>query len=85
MNTLSTATFKNEVVILYPNPSTGSFKLNGITDNFNISIYNTLGQMVFSQDNLDVSRSIQSNLSKGVYIINIEVNQKEIFKKLIIN
>ena len=85
MNTLSTATFKNEVVILYPNPSTGSFKLNGITDNFNISIYNTLGQMVFSQDNLDVSRSIQSNLSKGVYIINIEVNQKKVFKKLIIN
>ena len=83
LETLSTADISNRQVSIYPNPVESNLYLkNNDYQNFNIEIYNMLGQQVLtskisSEKALDVS-----NLNKGVYVINIpELNLKQQFVK----
>lgn len=82
--------FASSTAMLYPNPTTGI--LNFTTDifrntAFSIQIYNTLGQLVVSKQNMtqnDTSIDV-GNLVGGNYFIVFSNNEKTITKTIIVN
>jgi len=75
-------------LILSPNPSTGTFKLNWqLNDQVTIKIYDSLGKLVFYEKNRDLSRNseIELEVSQGLYFLKVNSLNQEITKKLIIN
>lgn len=86
---------KNEVfgdVLVYPNPSNGIYtiEMKGVLTNKNIifNVYNVMGQIVYKDetkvhDNF-ISKQINlSNLTQGVYFINIIQDNKSLTAKVI--
>ena len=86
----------NEQWTIFPNPSNGIFKLqmnpqhSGSVDNYQISIFNLVGEKVYSIVNtkmvtqnslLSVDLSAQS---KGVYFLQIIYENKSVVNKKII-
>lgn len=81
-------------VLIYPNPSNGKFNLelsgSDFKDELEISIYSPLGQIVFSAAEIvghdHLSKTIDlSELSPGVYFLEIQSGLKSVKKKLIIS
>ncbi len=70
---------------LFPNPSNGDFKLQfSNTYEREITLYNTLGNKIKAIKTRQKNLSF-NNLSKGFYILNIRINNKEKTIKVIIN
>lgn len=71
---------------IYPNPANGNTIYIKTTNNTDVNIYNVLGKMVKSieitaqKNNIDIS-----NLSKGIYIVKMTVDNISMTKKLIKN
>ena len=75
-------------LILSPNPSTGTFKLNWqLNDQVTIKIYDSLGKLVLYEKNRDLSRNseIELEVQQGLYFLKVNTINQEITKKLIIN
>ncbi len=73
----------SEFVTIFPNPTNDFLMIDGIENSVNISIYNLLGAEVIAEsytDKIDVSE-----LSKGVYIINISNGVSQTNRKFIKN
>ena len=76
-------------VNLYPNPNNGEFHMGiqGI-ETANITILNSLGSVVYSQNNLTIDNSMihmdLSNEAEGIYMLVVENNNVRIIKKIII-
>ncbi len=88
-STLSTIknTLLNNIKV-YPNPNKGKFQINtlGINDNFNIELYNVLGQKLYFESGLKNKDFINiQDLSKGIYTIKIITEKGDVSKKIIIN
>jgi hypothetical protein len=76
----------NDAFTIYPNPSKGKFTISLNHDKkYDVSVYNTLGQLVFSQHITDMNNDIDlSKFTKGNYTIHLR-NEADIFiEKLII-
>ena len=76
----------NDAFTIYPNPSKGKFTISLNHDKkYDVSVYNTLGQLVFSQHITDMNNDIDlSQFTKGNYTIHLR-NEADIFiEKLII-
>jgi surface protein len=83
-NGLSTEDYLNsESITIFPNPTNDFLMINGIENSVNISIYNLLGAKVIAKSNTD--KIDVSELSKGVYIINISDGVSQTNKKFIKN
>ena len=81
----------NGTLSIYPNPNTGVFNvdlINVMDGKYTISVDNLLGQEVYSETRNVINTSTNivnlSNLTKGVYMINIENNDTSINRKIII-
>lgn len=74
---------KIEAIRMYPNPTTGSISLLG-APHARVSIYNSIGTMVNSIEDLTSNSLNLSSLSKGVYLIKIEKSDKTVIQKKII-
>ena len=62
----------NKKISLYPNPTVGYIKLNGLTKESNISIYNLLGSKIIEKT-IQLNEEIDvQNLTKGIYFLKIE-------------
>lgn len=74
--------------ILYPNPTKNQFEIRNLYGNqFKISIYTNLGQIIQVIDTVDLNNKLTLNdLQNGVYFIHIEnkESKEKIIKKLII-
>jgi len=74
-------------VLIYPNPSKGRFTIKwSHTDKTNISIYNIMGQQVYTKrniENLSANFDLQ-DFSSGVYMIKISSQNKQGTRRLII-
>jgi hypothetical protein len=69
-------------VSIYPNPSTGKFTINATG---NISIYNLLGEKIFSQKLISEQNEIDlSSHPKGVYFAQIATEGRTVTKKIVI-
>ncbi len=74
-------------LILSPNPSTGTFKLNWkLNKQVTIKIYDPLGKLVFYEKNRDLSQNpeIELKVPKGLYFLKVNTANREITKKLIV-
>ncbi|MBA2612113.1 MAG: choice-of-anchor B family protein [Bacteroidetes bacterium] len=83
---IQTSIFNNESLLVYPNPAQNqvTVELQGYT--FNYVLYNALGSQLISAKNNDGKALIDlGKLSKGIYIIEIEVGKDKLRKKLIID
>jgi hypothetical protein len=75
---------KDKHLLLFPNPSDGSFYLK-TDDKSNIGlvkIYNALGAKVYEKEYVDASIHL-SHLAKGVYTLEAWVDQKPVYRRLI--
>jgi hypothetical protein len=77
---------------VYPNPNKGVFRVNFVAntvDNVEVSLFNTLGQKVYTQSypgfsgffNNDIN---ESNLSSGVYFLKVLVGKKTYTEKVLV-
>lgn len=82
----------NEIIIheslvsIYPNPTNNIVNINANEIN-SITIYNTLGEIIFSENKINTNE-LQINTSqwsKGIYSIQVNTKVKLINKKLIVN
>lgn len=73
-------------ISIFPNPSSGKININSATLVEKLTIHSSLGQLVFSQypDSANFEVDL-SQLSKGVYYINVNTRKSIITKKIIIN
>lgn len=83
---LAVSTFDKSKFNLYPNPTKNILNLNSDSIIENVTIYNTLGQLVLRQDfsTNEVSISLQ-HLNKGVYIVTAKVGNELLRKQFIKN
>lgn len=71
VSTLSTSSFDKNIIAIYPNPSNGLFKISVVNES-EVKIYNYLGELVFKRNlNSGVSNMNISDLSSGIYILNV--------------
>ncbi len=69
-----------ESISIYPNPTTGSVKLQLDFELINVTLYNELGQLLLEQKNSEIDLS---HLNSGVYIIKGETKNGSFQKKVI--
>ncbi len=77
---------------VYPNPSTGNFTINLISDKttrLNIKIINPIGSLIYKESNIQVKGSYTntldlSNLPVGIYYLIVEGNNINSINKIII-
>ena len=70
---------------IYPNPTKGIFRIRTDSDNLEVSIYSTLGELVLKEKIIDGLKQIDlSNQSKGIYFVKLKSGDKTEQRKLII-
>ena len=73
------------VFSIYPNPSEGLINIQTEnTTHSSLKLYNSMGEVVYTNDNLNTSNPLQLNQSPGVYVVVIETNNSTSAKKLIL-
>lgn len=70
---------------IYPNPTTGTFRMTGVENNSQLEIYSVLGQFVHSEIVTNNSIVDISNLTRGMYFIKLYQENKINTQKLIVN
>ena len=86
--TQTTVGFANEqslqTVSIYPNPSSGIINIDCEQKvGSSIKVFNTIGELVYSDDNLNPNRPIQLKQSPGLYMVIIKTNNLTSTHKLI--
>jgi len=72
-NSASVNGFELNNISIFPNPSSNSISLSNITKDYNVAIYNVIGQKVITQSISSANTSIDvSNLSSGVYTLKFQ-------------
>jgi hypothetical protein len=85
LSTENTTDSYRENILLYPNPSSGILNIRtNHTFTPSIKIYNLIGELVFSEDNLSPNSQITLNQPPGIYMIVIKTNRSTSTSKLII-
>ena len=81
---LSTPSISKNELLLYPNPSNGNFQIESGIQIDKVHIYNLNGQKLQSlQPNMKVL-TINSNLAKGVYMVEILGSNFREIKRLMV-
>ena len=74
-----------ENILLYPNPSSGIINIQtNHTFTPSIKIYNLIGELVFSQDNLNPNNQISLQQPSGIYMVVAKSMNSTSTSKLII-
>jgi hypothetical protein len=70
---------------IYPNPTNGTFTIEGIYEKINVKVNNAFGREVYQNEpNLPAKVDLSSQ-PKGIYFIKVETDNNTFFKKLVIN
>jgi hypothetical protein len=68
---------------VYPNPSNGLYTISGITANTNLTVLNSLGEVLYSSIAGGTTESIDlSSLAKGIYFLKLNNKQNESILKI---
>jgi hypothetical protein len=74
-----------QTLLLYPNPSQGTFNIQTGWNTFDVVAYNIQGQIVMSLSGLQSPMKIQtSNWSKGMYLIEVRAKEEVIREVLVV-
>lgn len=85
-STLSTSEFDLNTISVSPNPTNGIFRINGLNQTMEVSIFDYLGRLVFSTQVSPEDNTINlSTNSKGIYILQLKNETSEITKKVVLN
>ncbi len=80
---------ESDEIIIYPNPSTGIFRINiDMTDRneYLIDIFDFSGRLILQDKLNSPSRTIDlSKFSKGIYLLKLQARNQNFTKKIIIN
>ncbi len=69
---------------IYPNPSSGLINLDGVKS-AQVQVFNAVGEMVYSIDETAANQRIDlTNLTKGVYFVQIRKDDQHSLKKIIL-
>jgi hypothetical protein len=79
---------KDELFLIYPNPAQNSFIIsvkNALTSGYDLRILNSLGQTIYSEDNIrDEHFKFSPGLADGIYTVSLIINNEISNKKLVI-
>ena len=79
----SVSEVKNNDFIIYPNPTTGVFNVQGV-EGSNIEVLNSLGQVVYTLNNANSFETINlSDNNSGTYFVRVKTNDNVTTKKII--
>ncbi len=87
---LSVNDFEEGEFLIYPNPSKDVFNIKRATttgENMNVEVYDVTGKLIRSKSNIidgDYELNM-SNVSKGLYFLQVSIGNKRLVKKLILN
>ena len=82
---LSTENEEKVSFSVYPNPTKNKLYFDSLSNNFSeLRVFNSLGKQVLYQKEIFNKEVDVSSLSKGIYMINMNVNDTFISKKLVI-
>src|SRR5690606_7211197 len=81
---LSLDTFENPDFVIYPNPANDYFHIQTNAGDYQVYIYNQLGQKVKHIINANAAIDVL-DLPKGVYFVEIETESRRLMNKLIKN
>lgn len=71
-------------ISMVPNPSSSFIRINGLSKNANINIYSIEGKMVSTTTNYNSGETINiAEFEKGIYIVEVVVNEQRLVKRLI--
>lgn len=82
-STLSTTTFNEVNVTVYPNPTSDYISISGLTSKGKIELYNNLGMSVFTSE-FENAQPIRLNVSSGIYFATITNDGKVVNKKVVV-
>lgn len=74
-----------DAIVIYPNPSHGTFSVNNSNKIYSIEIYSIIGQKIYSEENSTKSEITLPNIAKGTYLVRVSIDSDSVIKKLIIN
>jgi Endonuclease I/Secretion system C-terminal sorting domain len=83
-STLSTSSFDNVTVAIYPNPASDYITISGLTSKGMLELCNNLGMSVFTSD-VENAQPIPLSISAGIYFAKISSDGKSVNKKIIVN
>lgn len=81
---LSTESFENMDFAIYPNPATDRFNIQTTANDYQVNLYNTLGQKVKHIENPNGTIDVM-DLPNGIYLVEMETITGKATKKLIKN
>lgn len=70
-------------VQVYPNPATGQLYITGL-EKAKVSLFSTDGKLIMEQENYKGTALNVSNLTSGIYILNIQTDKANMIRKKII-
>jgi len=85
INTAVISLSDNEKLILYPNPTTESFRLKGIESKATLTLYSLKGEALLTKQFTDNEPISVSSLPKGIYTLKIQTTTGVVEKKLVKN
>jgi hypothetical protein len=71
---------RQELISVYPNPAYDILHINGL-QNADVTLYSTSGNVVLRKTNFSGNTLDISNLSRGVYVIDIKLNNGQVVRK----
>lgn len=75
----------NSTLLVYPNPAQNNVTIEYQGALFNYALYNNLGQLIVAkQNNQDKALVNLNEFAKGIYLVEVEIENEKIRKKLII-
>ena len=76
---------EEEIVSIYPNPNNGSFIVNLGDVQSDVTIYNTMGQIVYRAESMKGNINVDlENITSGLYFVNVRNQDVNMTKKMIL-
>ncbi|WP_422105432.1 BspA family leucine-rich repeat surface protein [Winogradskyella sp.] len=83
VGTLSITSLESEQILLYPNPTSSSFSIKGLTTTSQIRIYDVNGRLILEEQRSDDRVIDMSRYDNGVYLVEISNERGRQIKRLI--
>ena len=88
--TLGINDFEDGEFLIYPNPSSDIFnikRLNTVGENMMVNVFDVTGKLIKKHKNItDANYQLNMNgVAKGIYFLKIQIDNKQLVKKLILN